>query len=139
MGKRSSQFIIKSIGKVLEVSPRWAFSREIQMALDGCAAGGAVLIALLVRFEFNVSRLYPGLLFWIPLIAIARPLLLLGFKSYRSTWRHFHLADGMKLVFDSAPLTAFIMLYRASSGFRLNLHPLPYGVAIMEWTLFIGF
>ena len=139
MGNRSSQFISNSIGKLLEFSPRWVFTREIQIALDALAASAAILVALLVRFEFHVSRFHPGLLLWIPLIAVARPLLLLVFRSYRSTWRHFHLADGMNLVMNSAPLTASIIVYRAFSAFGLNLRPLPYGVAVIECTLFIGF
>ena len=137
--RHNSQVFINSLARALERSPRWIFSRAIQMALDGLAATAALLVALFVRFDFHFSRIYPGLILWVPVIAIVRPLLLRVFSSYQSTWRHFHLADGVDLVFNAAPLTASLILLRAVVGFRHTVPPLPYSVAIMEWTLFIGF
>lgn len=136
---RKSEVIIKSFRKILDMLPRWVFARKTQMAIDSCAASGAILGALLVRFEFHISRFFPDLILWVPAIAVARPLLLLLLGSYRSTWRHFHLSDGIDLVFNSAPVTLFLILFRVLAAFGWTHHPLPYGVAIMEWTLFIGF
>ncbi|HET9183690.1 MAG TPA: nucleoside-diphosphate sugar epimerase/dehydratase [Candidatus Angelobacter sp.] len=139
MIRRNSQMVIKIVARAAEASPRWIFSREIQMGLDGLASAVALLIALYVRFDFHPSEIYSGLILWIPVIGVVRPLLLLRLHSYRSTWRHFHLTDGLDLVFNSAPLTAFLILFRLVVGFSHPIRPLPYSAAIMEWTLFIGF
>jgi len=95
--------------------------------------------ALLLRFEFHATRFYPGLIFWIPVVVIARPLLLLLLSSYRSTWRHFQLSDGLDLTANSTVVTALLILFRGFHSFGLNLHPLPYGVSVLDMSLFIGF
>lgn len=98
-----------------------------------------MVAALLVRSEFHASRLFPSLMFWVPVIAIVRPLLLLLLSSYRSTWRHFHLADGLNLAINSGVATIALILFRALASLGLPVRPLPYSVAILDWTLFIGF
>lgn len=139
MGSGSSQFLPRGFGKLVEFLPRWVFSRPGQLALDSVAAAAAVVAALLVRSEFHPSRFFPSLMFWVPVVAILRPLLLLLLRSYRSTWRHFHLADGLNLAINSAVLTVALICFRALAGAGLPVRALPYSVAILECTLFIGF
>jgi FlaA1/EpsC-like NDP-sugar epimerase len=133
------QFITRSVGKLVERLPKWVVDRKTQVVLDAIAAISAIVAALFVRFEFNTFHLLPTYVLWIPLIAVVRPLLLLAMSSYRSTWRHFHLADGLNLAVDSAVLTLALAAFRAFRSFGLPVRPLPYSVVIIELSLFIAF
>jgi FlaA1/EpsC-like NDP-sugar epimerase len=138
VGLRTSQFITRSLGKVAESLPEWIIDVKTQLALDAIAALAAIAGALFVRFEFQPGHAVPFLL-WLPVIAVLRPALLLVTRSYRPTWRHFHLADGLDLTFNSAILTMALLAFRAFGGFGLPVRPLPYSVAIIELGLFVGF
>jgi FlaA1/EpsC-like NDP-sugar epimerase len=138
VGFRTSQFITRSLGKMAESLPEWVIARKTQLALDAIAALAAILGALLVRFEFQSGRILPFLL-WLPVIAVLRPVLLFVTGNYRSTWRHFHLADGLDLAANSAVLTMVLLAFRAFGSFGLRIHALPYSVAIIELSLFIFF
>jgi UDP-N-acetylglucosamine 4,6-dehydratase len=135
----SVQVLTTAIGKMAELTPKSVFRRKTQMALDGLAAAAAAFAALLIRFEFHASRFYPGLMIWVPAIALLRPLLFLVMRCYRATWRHFHLSDGLDLTAASAVLTGGLIGFRWMAGFGIGVRPLPYSVAIIEWTLFVGF
>ena len=138
VGFRTSQFITTSLGKLSESLPEWVIHRKTQLALDAIAALAAVAGALFVRFEFQPHRVLPFLL-WLPVITVLRPILLFVTRGYRSTWRHFHLADGLDLTFSSAILTAALIAFRAFGGFGLPVRVLPYSVAIIELSLFVAF
>lgn len=127
------------LGQMSERLPRWVFERKVQLLLDAGAAAAALLAAFLIRFEFRISPWFPGLIWWIAVVAITRPLVLLGTKTYRSTWRHFHLADGLALGLKSSPVTLAIVAFRLFHGFGLPVHVLPLSVAIVELNLFILF
>ena len=139
MGFWNFQFIIKSLGKLAERFPEWVIDRRTQLALDMIAALAAILGALALRFEFQLSRFLPAYLLWLPTIAILRPLLLHLMGSYRSTWRHFHLADGLNLAGNSAIITMLLVAFRAFGSFGLPFRALPFGVAILELSLFVAF
>jgi FlaA1/EpsC-like NDP-sugar epimerase len=133
------RFITKSLGKLVELLPNWVVDRKTQLAMDVVAALAAIFAALFIRFEFQIFHLLPIYAIWLPIIAVVRPLLLLMTRSYRSTWKHFHLSDGLNLVGNSAILTMALVGFRAFKGLGLPVHPLPYTVAIIELSLFVAF
>ena len=124
---------------MVERLPRWVFANKTQLAIDAGAAATAIVAALFVRFELQTVRLLPTYILWLPLIAVLRPLLLLLLGSYRSTWRHFHLVDGLNLATNSAVLSIALIAFRLFGSFGLRLRALPYSVAIIELGLFITF
>jgi FlaA1/EpsC-like NDP-sugar epimerase len=125
------------LGKLADALPKWLIGRKTQLALDGLAALVAVFGALFVRFEFQPFHFIPAFILWLPIIAVLRPALLSVTGCYRSTWRHFHLTDGLNLVGNSAILTIGLIAFRAFGGF--GLHALPYSVAIIELSFFVLF
>ncbi len=133
------EFLTKPLGKVVERLPKWIFGHETQLAIDASAATTAIIVALFVRFESQTVRLLPTYILWIPLIAVLRPLLLMMMGSYRSTWRHFHLMDGLSLATNSAVLSIVLIAMRLFGSFGLRLRALPYSVAIIEFGLFVAF
>jgi FlaA1/EpsC-like NDP-sugar epimerase len=124
---------------VADSFPEWVKDRKTQLVLDAIAASVAILGALFLRFEFQLSHVLRSYILWIPIIAALRPILLLLAGSYRSTWRHFHLADGLNLAGNSAVLTMGLVAFRAFGSFGLPIRALPYGVAIIELSLFVAF
>src|SRR5215468_8852668 len=109
------------------------------MLLDAVAATASILFAFLIRFEFRTTPWYPALFLWLPILTILRPLTLLALNAYRSTWRHFHLADGLDLALKSLPLTLAVLLFRGFQGFGSPLQSLPYSVGLIEFNLFVMF
>ena len=133
------QFVTKILAKLANSLPQWVIDRKSQLALDAIAASAAIMGALLLRFEFEPSRFLPSYILWLPIIAALRPMLLLALGNYRSTWRHFHLADGLNLAGQSAVLTMGLLAFRALHSFGLPIRPLPFGVSIIELSLFVAF
>jgi FlaA1/EpsC-like NDP-sugar epimerase len=133
------QFITKSLGRLLELLPRWVVDRKTQLVLDGVAAMAAIVAALFVRFDSQTLHFLPTYILWLPIIAALRPLLLLAMSFYRSTWRHFHLADGLNLAGNSLILTVGLLVFRAFGGFGLPIRALPYTVVIIELSFFVAF
>jgi FlaA1/EpsC-like NDP-sugar epimerase len=136
---RTSNFISGGLGNAIDRLPNWVTDRKTQVALDSLAAMTAIFAALFVRFEFHAVRFFSAYIFWLPVIALLRPLLLLLMKSYRSTWRHFHLADGINLARNSAVLTSALITFRLLGSFGLPIRALPYSVAIIDLGLFVAF
>jgi FlaA1/EpsC-like NDP-sugar epimerase len=139
VGSQRNRTVLTFLGQMSERLPQWVFERNIQLLLDSGAAAAALFATLLIRFEFRISPWFPHLLWWILVIAIARPLVLLSTKAYRSTWRHFHLADGFDLGLKSSLVTSAIIAFRLFHGFGLPVQALPVSVAIIELNLFILF
>lgn len=138
MGSQIFQFITKSLGKVFELLPEWVLDRKTQMVLDAVAATAAIVAAIFVRFVPQTLQALPTYILWLPLIVALRPLLLLMMGSYRSTWRHFHLADGLDLAANSAILTVALIAFRLFGSFGLPVRALPYSVSIIELSLFVS-
>ncbi|HZE25052.1 MAG TPA: nucleoside-diphosphate sugar epimerase/dehydratase [Blattabacteriaceae bacterium] len=133
------QFVTDILGKIADALPQWVIDRKSQLALDATAASAAIMGALLLRFEFEPSRFVGSYILWLPVIAVLRPILLLTVGNYRSTWRHFHLTDGLNLAGHSAVLTVGLLAFRALHSLGLPIRPLPFGVSIIELSLFVAF
>ena len=139
LGLWTFQFITRALGKLAESLPKWVIDRKTQLTLDALAASAAIVGALFVRFEFKPARFIPAFILWLPLLAVLRPVFLFLMGSYRSTWRHFHLADGLNLAANSTVLTMVLLTFRAFGSFGLRIPALPYSVAIIELSLFVCF
>ena len=139
MGSWIFKLVTKSAGRLVELFPEWVIDRKTQLGLDAFAALAAMVGALLVRFEFQSLRLIPTYVVWLPIVVLLRPLFLFLGGSYRSTWRHFHLSDGLNLAGNAAIPTMVLVAFRTFGSFGLPIHALPYSVTIIDLSLFIAF
>src|SRR5258708_17729355 len=139
MGFHNIQPVNRFIGRLFDRLPQWVFDLKVQLILDGVAAGAALIVAFLIRFEFRTSYWFPELLFWIPIIALVRPLMLLAMKNYSCTWRHFYLADGLELALKSSVLTFGLLAFRLFHSFGFSVQALPLSVAVIELNVFVLF
>src|SRR5947209_5833612 len=106
-----SQLLSKVLGKAVGALPSWMFDVRSQMSLDAIAAAGALCAAILIRFEFDTSQV-SEFAAWLLVLAILRPLMLSLLHTYRSTWRHFHLADALVLSLHSFAVTLLLAGFR---------------------------
>jgi UDP-N-acetylglucosamine 4,6-dehydratase len=138
VGSRVFRLLTERVGRIADAMPAWTFNVATQLVLDSSMAAAALICALAIRFEFDLSRVsvYVG---WVPMIALIRPLVLWAMRGYRSTWRHFHLSDGLDLTAASAIVTSALILFRAFGAFGSPVKPLPYSIAVSETCLFVAF
>jgi FlaA1/EpsC-like NDP-sugar epimerase len=127
---------IRTLGQAFNSLPRCFFRLQIQLVLDGAASLVAIIAAFIVRFDWQPWRSEPSLHIWVAVIVAARPLVLLFAGTYRSTWRHFHLEDGLSLARRASLVTAGLLAFRLFPG--LGLPVLPFSVIVLELCLFIA-
>jgi FlaA1/EpsC-like NDP-sugar epimerase len=128
---------VRSFGRIVDMLPDWVFDRKTHMLLDGLAAATALFVALLVRFEFDLPR--AAMYFaWLPVVTILRPHVLCWLNSYRKTWRHFHLSDGLNLAGSSVVLTVILVAFRCFHSFGMKIPALPLSVVLSEVLFFIS-
>jgi FlaA1/EpsC-like NDP-sugar epimerase len=127
---------IRLLGQAFNSLPVWVFRLRVQLLLDGVASLAAIIAAFIVRFELQTWRWAPSLFTWVAVIVVARPLVLFLSGTYRCTWRHFHLEDGLSLARRASWVTVGLLVFRLLHVRSLPV--LPFSVIVLELCLFIA-
>jgi len=127
----------RRLGNVIGSVPAWVFSRGVQLLLDGVIAAVAMILAFLLRFEFNIRPAEAHKIWlWIPIIALLRPLILLALNGYDAPWRFFHLRDQIRLLLHALPLSIALCATRLFARPPLTI---PFSIVILEFGGFLVF
>lgn len=130
----------RKLGGVIGKIPEWFFSRPTQLMLDTSVAALACFSAYLLRFDFDIRAAFAwNMVTWIAFVAVFRPITLLCFKGYDSTWRFFQIRDAVHLILLALPLSAVIGAVRLVAPGSYDLKAMPYSVIVLEFGCFIMF
>jgi FlaA1/EpsC-like NDP-sugar epimerase len=97
----------------------------------------AVLVAYMLRFDGDLSRAVDHhMLTWLLFLPIFRPMALLVSNGYDTTWRFFHLRDGVRLVLLAIPVSVIVAMARWLAPRPLGM---PYSIVPLEFGAFVAF
>src|SRR6266702_5373383 len=112
--------------------------RLLVFLVDVVFIATAYVLAFLLRFDFNLSRMERDLSFFLTGFAVVlavKPLVFLSSKLYRSLWRYASLPDAVeifKTVFIASVISLFVSLFVYRS------HPISRAIFILDWLLLFG-
>src|SRR6266702_183960 len=109
--------------------------RLLVFLVDVVFIATAYVLAFLLRFDFNVSRMERDLNFFLPGFAVVlavKPLVFLSLKLYRSLWRYASLPDAVEIF--KAVFLASVVSFGALL-FVNRTQPFSRAIIILAWLL----
>ena len=119
-----------------DLIPSWIFHGYVRVLLDGITAAIAMIIAYMLRFDFDVGpKMQHSMWTWLCVVVVLRPLSLnMTRDGYHATWRFFAMRDALVLALRSLPVTILLLLVR---WWVPNVPVVPYSVLILEYMTFL--
>ncbi len=109
--------------------------RLLVFLVDVVFVATAYVLAFLLRFDFNMSRMERDLSFFLPGFAVVlavKPLVFLSSKLYRSLWRYASLSDAVEIF--KAVFIASVVSFGALL-FVNRTQPFSRAIIILDWLL----